>query len=66
MRPLVLESYGETLDGFHFGVGIRYYFWRNVFARPEAHYYIIPNNVEFHSDNVFRVGASIGHTFGTK
>ena len=50
----------------HFGVGVRYYFWRTFFARPEAHYYFIPNNYEFHSDNVFRVGVSIGHTFGSK
>jgi hypothetical protein len=48
----------------HFGVGIRYYFWRTFFVRPEAHYYFIPNNFEFHSDNVFRIGASIGRTFG--
>jgi len=48
----------------HFGVGIRYYFWRDFFVRPEAHYYIIPNNYEFHSNNVFRVGASVGYTFG--
>lgn len=48
----------------HFGVGVRYYFWRNFFVRPEAHYYIIPDNYEFHSDNVFRVGASVGYTFG--
>lgn len=47
----------------HFGVGVRYYFWKNYFVRPEAHYYIIPNNYEFHSDNLFRVGASVGYTF---
>jgi len=50
----------------HFGVGVRYYVWRTYFVRPEAHYYIIPNNFEFHSDHVFRVGVSIGHTFGSK
>lgn len=49
----------------HAGVGVRYYFWRNFFIRPEAHYYYIPNNFEFHSNNVFRIGASIGHTFGS-
>jgi hypothetical protein len=48
------------------GAGIRYYFWHNFFFRPEVHYYHIQNNVEFHSNNVFRVGASIGHTFGSK
>jgi hypothetical protein len=50
----------------HAGVGVRYYFWRTFFVRPEAHYYYIHNNFEFHSDHVFRVGASIGHTFGSK
>lgn len=48
----------------HFGVGIRYYFWRTFFIRPEGHYYFIPNNFQFNSDHVFRMGASIGHTFG--
>lgn len=49
---------------FHAGVGVRYYFFKDLFVRPEAHYYIIPNNYEFHSGNVFRVGASVGYTFG--
>lgn len=49
------------------GIGFRYYVWHrlpHVFVRPEAHYYHIQNNVEFNSPNVFRVGASIGYTFG--
>jgi hypothetical protein len=50
----------------HAGVGVRYYVWRTFFVRPEAHYYYIHNNFEFHSDHVFRIGASIGHTFGSK
>ena len=50
----------------HAGVGVRYYVWKTFFVRPEAHYYYIPNNFEFHSDHVFRIGASIGHTFGSK
>lgn len=50
----------------HTGVGVRYSFWRHFFIRPEAHYYIILNNHEFHSDNVFRIGASIGYTFNHK
>ena len=50
----------------HGGVGVRYYFWNRFFVRPEVHYYYILNNYEFHSDNVFRLGASIGHTFGAK
>lgn len=49
----------------HAGAGLRYYFWRDVFLRPEAHYYYVHNNFEFHSNNVFRVGASIGITFGS-
>lgn len=48
----------------HLGGGIQYRVWRNLFFRPEAHYYRILNNTTvFHSDNVFRVGASIGYTF---
>lgn len=48
------------------GGGIRYYAWRHLFVRPEVHYYHIQNNVEFHSPNVFRLGASIGYTIGNK
>lgn len=51
----------------HLGGGVRYYFWRHFFARPEAHYYyIIGNTDQFHSDNVLRLGASIGYSFGVK
>lgn len=49
---------------FHAGVGVRYMAWRGVFVRPEAHWNFIPNNFQFHSDNVFRVGVSIGYSFG--
>jgi opacity protein-like surface antigen len=48
------------------GGGIRYRVWRHFFVRPEVHYYRIQKNVEFNSDSVFRVGASIGYTFGSK
>ncbi|HWW16703.1 MAG TPA: outer membrane beta-barrel protein [Candidatus Dormibacteraeota bacterium] len=51
------------------GGGLRYYVWHrlpNVFVRPEVHYYHIQNNVEFSSANVFRLGASIGYTFGSE
>jgi len=48
----------------HGGFGVRYYAWRNLFIRPEVHYYFIPNNNQFHSDHVFRLGASIGYTWG--
>jgi hypothetical protein len=50
----------------HAGFGLRYYIFRNIYIRPEAHYNFIPNNFEFHSDNVFRIGASVGYTFGRK
>lgn len=48
----------------HAGFGVRYYAWRSLFIRPEVHYYFIPNNYQFHSDNVFRLGASVGYTWG--
>lgn len=50
----------------HAGFGLRYYFFRNYFVRPEAHYNYIFNNYEFHSNNVFRIGASVGYTFGKR
>ena len=50
----------------HAGGGMRYYFWRQFFARPEAHYYYVVGNTEFHSGNVLRLGASIGYSFGRK
>jgi hypothetical protein len=54
------------------GAGLRYYVWHHFFVRPEIHYYHIDNNSNvnianpggFSSDNVFRVGASIGYTIG--
>jgi hypothetical protein len=47
------------------GGGIRYYVWGHVFVRPEAHYYWIDNNTnDFSSNNIVRVGASIGYTIG--
>ena len=51
------------------GLGIRYYVWHrlpHIFVRPEIRYYHIQNNLEFSSDNVFKVGASLGYTFGRK
>jgi hypothetical protein len=50
----------------HAGGGLRYYFFGHFFARPEAHYYYVVGNSEFHSGNVLRLGASIGYTFGRK
>lgn len=46
----------------HIGGGVRYYFWRSFFVRPEAHLYVIHNNVQFNSDYVGRIGVSIGYT----
>jgi hypothetical protein len=54
----------------HIGAGVRFYIWRHVFIRPEAHYYHIQdnNNINdngfFNSNNALRVGASVGYTFG--
>ena len=48
----------------HIGGGVRYYFWRRFFVRPEAHIYFIHNNFQFNSDYFGRVGASVGFTFG--
>jgi hypothetical protein len=49
----------------HLGAGIRYYVWHHVFVRPEVHYYHIQSNTDqFSSNNVVRVGGSIGYTIG--
>jgi hypothetical protein len=50
----------------HASAGVRYTVWRHLFVRPEAHLYHIVNNSSFHSDDVLRVGASVGYTFGGK
>lgn len=47
----------------HAGGGVRYYFWREFFVRPEVHYYRVFDNSQFNSGNIFRAGASIGYTF---
>jgi hypothetical protein len=47
------------------GGGVRYYVHGHIFVRPEAHFYHILNNTDvFLSNNVARVGASIGYTIG--
>lgn len=58
------NSVNSTHFMAHVGGDVRYYFWRNFFARPEAHYYRIVNNYQFHSGNLLRLGASIGYSFG--
>jgi hypothetical protein len=62
-------SCNNFVSSHHFlmdvGAGIRYYVWNHVFVRPEIHYYYVLNNTnDFTSNNVFRVGASIGYTIG--
>ena len=64
-------AYYVSSDHFmeHLGGGIRYYVWHHLFVRPEIHYYHIQNNntvqdLGFSSNNVFRVGASVGYTLG--
>lgn len=47
----------------HFGADLRYYFWGHAFIRPEAHYYVVHNNVEFNKANVARYTISIGYSF---
>jgi hypothetical protein len=47
---------------FHVGGDIRYYVWGHFFIRPEAHYYVIHNNVEFNNANVSRFAISIGYS----
>lgn len=47
----------------HIGGGVRFYFWHNVFLRPEAHLYVIHNNFEFAGSRVTRFGATLGYSF---
>ncbi len=47
----------------HFGGGLRVYAFHGLFVRPEAHLYIVNNNVEFSSAHAVRYGASIGYSF---
>ena len=47
----------------HFGGGFRYYFHGHFFVRPEAHLYMIHNNLEFSSPYATRFGVSLGYTF---
>jgi hypothetical protein len=47
-----------------FGGGIRVYFWRDAFIRPEVRLYLINNNAEFSSSYATRYGVSLGYSFG--
>jgi hypothetical protein len=47
----------------HIGGGVKIYAFGNVFIRPEAHLYLIHNNVEFAGPRANSFGVSIGYTF---
>jgi hypothetical protein len=47
----------------HFGGGLRLYLHGNVFVRPEAHLYLVHNNLEFAGPRANSVGVSIGYSF---
>jgi outer membrane protein with beta-barrel domain len=47
----------------HFGAGLRLYVHGNVFVRPEAHLYLVHNNVEFAGPRANSFGVSIGYSF---
>ena len=47
----------------HFGGSFRYYVHGHFFVRPEAHLYLVRNNVEFSSPMATRFGVSLGYTF---
>lgn len=46
-----------------FGAGLRFYVTRTIFVRPEAHVYLVRNNVEFSGARATRFGVSIGYSF---
>ena len=48
---------------WHFGADFRYYVYGHVFIRPEAHYYIVHNNLYFNDVNAARYAVSIGYSF---
>jgi hypothetical protein len=49
----------------HFGAGIRLYAFGNFFIEPQAHVYLVHNNLEFSAAHATRFGVSIGYTFGS-
>jgi hypothetical protein len=46
-----------------FGGAVRLYVTPRIFIRPEAHIYLVNNNIEFSSARATRVGVSIGYSF---
>jgi hypothetical protein len=47
----------------HFAGGLRLYVHGNMFIRPEAHLYLVRNNVEFAGPRANSFGVSIGYSF---
>jgi hypothetical protein len=45
------------------GAGFRLYVTRSIFIRPEAHLYLVHNNIEFSGSRATRFGVSIGYSF---
>lgn len=46
----------------HFAGGVRLYVSRSIFIRPEAHLYLVHNNIEFAGPRVTRYAISIGYS----
>jgi hypothetical protein len=46
-----------------FGGALRLYVTNRIFIRPEAHLYLVRNNVEFSGSRATRFGVSIGYSF---
>jgi len=47
----------------HFGGGVQFYVTRAIFVRPEIHYYLVHNQVEFAGSHATRFGATLGYSF---
>jgi hypothetical protein len=45
------------------GAGLRFYATPRIFIMPEAHLYLVHNNVEFSGSRATRFGVSIGYSF---
>lgn len=48
----------------HIGGGVKLYVTHSIFLRPEGHMYFIRNNSEFADNKAYRVGVSVGYSFG--
>jgi hypothetical protein len=47
-----------------FGAGLKVYVHGGFYVKPEAHLYLVNNNVEYSSAHAVRYGGTIGYTFG--